>query len=422
MPTNSNLQKIIKLTQTQYNTLSSGGSITYQGVTYTGLNDNYLYLIQDDTNYVVSVNNITPDANGNVNISIGTSYIDASSVTSQALLPNTYYDFGSRDSGSLSITLGTSIANILNEYMFEIVADENDFTLNTPSDIIWKDNAKVTNSSNALTLSGKNTYQFSIVNKKGIIADFANPTLATPTLTISGSTLSWGAITNAEKYQVTTDTTARSEQTTTSLNISSYYPTLGTLNAPLLSHSSTSVGTSTSNVTLSWAAVTNATGYKLTRSGASSATSTVSGTSTTVSSLTNGSTYNFVLTAQNNQTVSCKVTAKSKYYIDSTSSAVSYTYAKYNESNNSNTVSITIPYSITTGTVSGGTLTNTSSGIAPSGSTTVTISPNSGYTYPAQSAITVTNATISSYNASTGALTIANPTSNVKVSFTCPTA
>ena len=48
MATNPNLQKIIKLTASQYETLSNGGSITYQGVTYTGLNDNYLYLIQED--------------------------------------------------------------------------------------------------------------------------------------------------------------------------------------------------------------------------------------------------------------------------------------------------------------------------------------------------------------------------------------
>lgn len=40
---NPNLQKIIKLTQDQYNTLSNGGTVGG----YTGLNDNYLYLIQD---------------------------------------------------------------------------------------------------------------------------------------------------------------------------------------------------------------------------------------------------------------------------------------------------------------------------------------------------------------------------------------
>lgn len=52
---NPELQKIIKLTQAQYNVLANGGTIG----DYTGLNDNYLYLIQDDTNYVVANNPIT---------------------------------------------------------------------------------------------------------------------------------------------------------------------------------------------------------------------------------------------------------------------------------------------------------------------------------------------------------------------------
>lgn len=41
---NPNLQKIIKLTQSQYNTLANGGTVG----DFTGLNDNYLYLIQED--------------------------------------------------------------------------------------------------------------------------------------------------------------------------------------------------------------------------------------------------------------------------------------------------------------------------------------------------------------------------------------
>ena len=42
---NPNLKKIIKLTQTQYDILSNGGTVG----DYTGLNDNYLYLIQSDS-------------------------------------------------------------------------------------------------------------------------------------------------------------------------------------------------------------------------------------------------------------------------------------------------------------------------------------------------------------------------------------
>ena len=55
MPSNPNLQKIIKLTKTQYETLSSGGTVG----DYTGLNDNYLYLIQEDTDSLPLLKNIT---------------------------------------------------------------------------------------------------------------------------------------------------------------------------------------------------------------------------------------------------------------------------------------------------------------------------------------------------------------------------
>lgn len=47
MPSNPNLQKIIKLTQNQYDILSNGGTVG----DYKGLNDNYLYLIQDNNEY-----------------------------------------------------------------------------------------------------------------------------------------------------------------------------------------------------------------------------------------------------------------------------------------------------------------------------------------------------------------------------------
>lgn len=48
------------------------------------------------------------------------------------------------------------------------------------------------------------------------------------------------------------------------------------------------------------------------------------------------------------------------------------------------------------------------------------ILPSSGYTYPAQADITITNATLTSYDATTGVGTIASPTGNVTISATCP--
>ncbi len=43
-----NLQKIVKVTQAQYDTLSSGGTVG----SYTGLNDNYVYLVENNTEYL----------------------------------------------------------------------------------------------------------------------------------------------------------------------------------------------------------------------------------------------------------------------------------------------------------------------------------------------------------------------------------
>lgn len=47
---NPNLQKVIKLTQSQYNILANGGTVGG----FTGLNDNYLYLIQEDYEFPVT--------------------------------------------------------------------------------------------------------------------------------------------------------------------------------------------------------------------------------------------------------------------------------------------------------------------------------------------------------------------------------
>ena len=57
----ANLQKIVKVTQAQYNTLASGGTVG----SYTGLSDDYIYLIEDNNIYITS-NGGTIDG-GNIN-------------------------------------------------------------------------------------------------------------------------------------------------------------------------------------------------------------------------------------------------------------------------------------------------------------------------------------------------------------------
>jgi len=46
----ANLQKIVKVTQQQYDILASGGIVG----SYTGLNDNYVYLVEDTNTYITS--------------------------------------------------------------------------------------------------------------------------------------------------------------------------------------------------------------------------------------------------------------------------------------------------------------------------------------------------------------------------------
>ena len=51
----ANLEKVIKLTQAQYDTLLNGGTVG----SYTGLNPDYIYLIQDNADYVEANSTIT---------------------------------------------------------------------------------------------------------------------------------------------------------------------------------------------------------------------------------------------------------------------------------------------------------------------------------------------------------------------------
>lgn len=51
----ANLQKVIKLTQEQYDILASGGTVG----DYTGLDPNYIYLVEDDKEYVPLLTDIT---------------------------------------------------------------------------------------------------------------------------------------------------------------------------------------------------------------------------------------------------------------------------------------------------------------------------------------------------------------------------
>lgn len=49
----ANLQKIIKVTQAQYDTLASGGTVG----DYTGLDPNYIYLVQEEDYSIIDIRN-----------------------------------------------------------------------------------------------------------------------------------------------------------------------------------------------------------------------------------------------------------------------------------------------------------------------------------------------------------------------------
>jgi hypothetical protein len=76
----SQLEKIIKVTQDQYNTLKQGGTVG----AYTGIDPNYIYLVEDDTNYL---SEITAAAGPNI-ASVGTP-----SVTAQTTNDKTTFTF-----------------------------------------------------------------------------------------------------------------------------------------------------------------------------------------------------------------------------------------------------------------------------------------------------------------------------------------
>ena len=67
----ANLEKVIKVTQSQYNTLVNGGSITVGGVTYT-YDSNAIYLIEDNNTYLpTSGGTITGSLNITYDLTVG---------------------------------------------------------------------------------------------------------------------------------------------------------------------------------------------------------------------------------------------------------------------------------------------------------------------------------------------------------------
>ena len=341
----------------------------------------------------------------------------ASNVTTIALNPNEYYDFGGRSGDTITITLGTEIANILNEYMIEISSDESDVTMVTPADIIWADEDNVTNNSNTLTLTHKYTYQMSIVNKRGLIVSFENGELEAPVLSNSGFVLNWTNV-SADEYEVYIASVKVTTVTTNTYDASSSFQTAGTLGTPTNVSVTRGIDSYTANIT--WTKPSNSSSFlvKCYYHGTSTLKTQVAAytNSATITGLDMGTEYDFTVQAEAvTGTKSCKVKAVSQHFIDSESNVLNVYYTLYNAGAESPVVTYTTPYGITK-SAGNGTLTGADY-IYPNTSENFTLTPSTYYELP--SSITVTNATLDSYDSSTGAITISNPTGNVTISATC---
>lgn len=276
--------------------------------------------------------------------------VTSASGSSQQLARNTFYDFGDRGTTSgetVTITLGSARSGVVNEYMGEILVDEYPITLSTPSTITWAESDGVANTSNTLTLEEKYTYQFNIIRNLGLIVRFPNGVLDKPNPTINGLIISWSAIPNATDYKVVDGIISENHSattTSTSYDLSNWYPTLGTLSTPTNLTASAGSGSSYT-ITLTWDSVSNASTYTVyykTSSASSYSSTNVSTNTTTLTNLQAATTYNLYVKANAvSATAAVTVTAQSTHYVNTTSDIKYFYYTKYNESSNSSTVNCT---------------------------------------------------------------------------------
>lgn len=103
---------------------------------------------------------------GSGNISVPNTYSKVSHGTSDTtftLTPNVFHVWGTVS--ALTLTLGTEISGVANEYLFEFVSGSTATTLSLPSTIKWV-------GGNAPEIEANTAYQISIVDNLGVIAAF----------------------------------------------------------------------------------------------------------------------------------------------------------------------------------------------------------------------------------------------------------
>lgn len=103
---------------------------------------------------------------GSGNVSVPNTYSKVSHGTSDTtftLTPNVFHVWGTVS--TLTLTLGTEISGVANEYLFEFTSGSTATTLSLPSTIKWV-------GGNAPEIEANTTYQISIVDNLGVIAAF----------------------------------------------------------------------------------------------------------------------------------------------------------------------------------------------------------------------------------------------------------
>ena len=127
----------------------------------------YADSVAGDTNVIetVKVNGsaLTPDANKAVDVITHNSVVShGTSDTTFALTPNVFHVWG--EVTSLTLTLATPTdATIVNEYMLQFTSGSTATTLSLPNTITWASTPNI---------QANKTYQVSIINNLGVIAEF----------------------------------------------------------------------------------------------------------------------------------------------------------------------------------------------------------------------------------------------------------
>ena len=303
--------------------------------------------------------------------SSGTPYVSNTSLQ-QTQNTNTFYDYGNKgvpvtgeihlSNEQIEFSQGSGSNGIVNEYSGQILADEFDVDLVTPSSIVWSECEGVENNNNVLTLEKNYTYQFSIVNNLGIICRWANGVIEAPVISsFVYPNVTWGAISGATNYNVAILKDSNYiptpmggiDTTNTTLNVSNYFS-----QSQLSTPTNVSASPSSTSIVVTYSSVSNANQYTIyykTSSASSYSSTTSTSTSKTISGLSANTSYSVYVVANNTSTstLSARVKAMSPSLVDNTSEAVTCTYNPYTNSSGSTPVTTLTKLSTPSPSISG---------------------------------------------------------------------